>query len=96
MTKRSSIPVQVVVGPIENIFEPRDDDICPNLVNSTASSLAKTKARNKLNGISKPTKMKQTISTIFQPKMNNLNIKFVKSSSEGIFNPSVTQLTTIL
>lgn len=95
MTKRSSISAQVLVSPFDNIFEPRDDDIYPNLLNSTANSLAETKAKNKFHGISKPTK-KQAISNIVKPKMNNLNIKPVKSSPENIFNLSVRLLTTLL
>lgn len=94
MTKRSA--VQAVVVPIDNIFEPRSGDMFPDWVNSTVISMPKINVRDKLHGISKPTKMKRVISKNLKPKMNNLNIKTIKSSLENFFNPSVRPLFLLL
>lgn len=88
MTKRSTAPVQVVVVPMDNIFEPRENDSYPSWVNSTAISMGKTNAKDKLHRVSKSTKVKGSISKNMKPKMNNLNIKTIKSSLENFFNPS--------
>lgn len=96
MTKRSTVPVKVVVVPIDNIFEPRSNDMFPDWVNSTAISMSKTNIRDRLHGISKPTKMKRAISKNLKPKMNNLNIKTIKSSLENFFNPGVRLVSLLL
>lgn len=88
IAKRAA-PVQVIVIPIDNIFEPRDGDNYPGWCNSTTISTSKgVCVRDKLHGISKPTKMKRGISKNLKPKMNNLNIKTLKSSLGNFFNPS--------
>ncbi len=90
MVNRAAKTQSVFIIPNENIFEPRDSEVYP-WVNSTAISAPKKDAfRDKLHGISKPTKMKRAISKNINTKMSNLNIKTIKSSLGNFFNPSVS------